>query len=1515
VGTRSALWLAALSSILLTAAGAALGAGVGSGSSITGVFSTPGTTTTTNPGPYPDPPTQLAATPTSNGVTLTWQPPSFDGGSAIVGYVVFRWNEAGGDPKQFAVGNVTSYTDVNTAKGVSYIYEVSATNATGTGSVSNYVVVTALGPGQPPIFGPYQSFPTGSWPEAVALGDVTGDGRADAVMVTSAYFSPTADHHVFVFAQNADGTLAAPVSYLTAATSNSDPATVAVGDITGDGRNDVLVGIDKVGVQLFPQLASGLLGSPTTVPTTNAEKIRVGQLNGDGKLDVVGIGWGTNTVGVLFNNGGGGLSAPVTYAAPHGGYDDLEVGDVSGDGRDDIVVMSGQSFLPNISVLPQLSTGGFGQTASYSLPGNVLTGGIGVGDVNGDGRNDVVTDDWFDDKLAVFPQTALGTLGTPVLYPGPGSPAPVEVADLDADGRADVLVDDGGATVYRQRADGTLAPKETYTKPGTDNPHGLAVGDINGDRMPDVVSASFGYGLVVLRNVLPPPGATVPGAPAFVSAVPGKLSVTLTWKAPASTGGASVTGYRIYRGTSAGAETFFSTAPAEATSFVDTRNLAGGTKYYYRVSAVNAVGEGAASNEVSATPTAASVPDAPALTEANIGYDSVFLDWTEPASNGGAEITAYRVYRGTASGAETLYATTTSAYLTNFLDSGATGGTKYYYRVSAVNAVGEGALSNELSATPLTPRVPDPPTLAAATGDYSTVHLVWKRSSDGGAEISAYKVYRGTTSGGETLLTTLGSSATAYDDSSGVNGTTYFYEVKAVNSVGDSAFSNELSATPIAPSAPGAPTLRQATAGFSSVSLAWDAPGFNGGVALGGFKVYRGTASGNETLLTTLANVTSYTDTSGVSGTLYYYRVTAFNSVGESVPSNELSAVPVRRLFDPYQAYFVGSWPQAVAIGDVTGDGRNDVVLVTSSYFDPANDYHVFVFAQRADGTLAPPVSYPTAGTPASVAVGDVTGDGRADVVVGLDGYGVQVFPQISAGALGTPTVTAYADTRLIRLGQLDGDGRLDVASAGRSTVAVFLNDAQGGFKQPTTYPVAAGDLEIADVTGEGRDDLVGLAGNNVYVWPQLTDGLGPGAASYPTGANAWGTWGIGTGDLTGDGRTDVVVSYGGNWPNSFIAVLAQNQYLELDPPIAYPSLDIPEPIDTADFDLDGRADVALLHGGYNTAGIHRQRPDGTLFPEERYGIPYASHYWQQALAAEDFTGDGSPDLAAADYNNGLVVLRNTTAPANAPAAPALTAAIADKAAINLTWTPPHAAGGSPSGYRVYRGTASGGETLLASIGTASSYADDTAVPGTTYWYQVRAVNSRGEGARSTERSATRPFSDPTPPTVPGGLKLVVAGTNQLALDWAPSTDNVGVAAYRVYRNSVLVATVPQTQYVDAGLAAATSYAYQVRAVDAAGNASAASATLTAKTVAQATSPTGTVAGAVYDATGTPLASAVVTVGSKSAKTNASGAWKVSNLKPGTYTETVGLSGYRGQTFNVAAVAGKTVLTVVTLTK
>jgi hypothetical protein len=380
----------------------------------------------------------------------------------------------------------------------------------------------------------------------------------------------------------------------------------------------------------------------------------------------------------------------------------------------------------------------------------------------------------------------------------------------------------------------------------------------------------------------------------------------------------------------------------------------------------------------------------------------------------------------------------------------------------------------------------------------------------------------------------------------------------------------------------------------------------------------------------------------------------ALAALGALVTAGSLSAAPVGQQFQPYQPISVGSSPAAVAVGDVTGDGRSDIVMTTDYDNDPANDFRVWVFAQTSTGQLAPPVSYVTAGSYGhwldSVAIGDITGDGRKDVVLGVDSVGVQVFPQTATGTLGAATLYPTSDGRLVRLGQLNGDGRLDVAAAGwgSNTVSVLLNNGAGGLGAPIQYQAQhAGydDLEVGDVSGDGRDDIVVMSGQlyavpNVSVLSQLAGGGFSAPATYSVGTNI-NTQGIGIGDVTGDGRNDVVVSYGGNRPGATIGVFPQTSAGVLGPVVPYASYDIPEPVEVGDVDLDGRADVVTLHGGWNDAGLYRQTMSGGLAAEELYPIPYASHYKPHGLALGDIDGNGSPDIALADYNNGLIVLRN----------------------------------------------------------------------------------------------------------------------------------------------------------------------------------------------------------------------------------------------------------------------------------
>ena len=199
-----------------------------------------------------------------------------------------------------------------------------------------------------------------------------------------------------------------------------------------------------------------------------------------------------------------------------------------------------------------------------------------------------------------------------------------------------------------------------------------------------------------------------------------------------------------------------------------------------------------------------------------------------------------------------------------------------------------------------TSTVPSAPTLQASAGD-SQVTLTWSVPFDGGSPITGYNIYRATTSGGEgtTPYVTVDSSTTTYTDTGLTNGVPYYYEVTAVNTNGESAPSSEVSATPAAVTAPSAPQNLQARTARGhnarGVQLNWSAPASDGGAAITGYNVYRengSTCDGNESQLTVLGNVTSYSDTATTSGASYCYDVTAVNAASlESLPSNQASAI------------------------------------------------------------------------------------------------------------------------------------------------------------------------------------------------------------------------------------------------------------------------------------------------------------------------------------------------------------------------------------------------------------------------------------------------------------------------------------------------------------------------------------------------------------------------------------------------------------------------------------------------
>ncbi|MFL5676970.1 MAG: fibronectin type III domain-containing protein, partial [Chloroflexota bacterium] len=133
-------------------------------------------------------------------------------------------------------------------------------------------------------------------------------------------------------------------------------------------------------------------------------------------------------------------------------------------------------------------------------------------------------------------------------------------------------------------------------------------------------------------------------------------------------------------------------------TYSDT-SVTNGTTYFYAVSALNAIGEGSRSTERSATPTApATLPGSPRnVTATPNSSKGINLAWQAPTSNGGSAVTQHRIYRSTTSGAETLLASVTGTTF-SYRDASTRRSTLYYYVIRAVNAVGVGPNSTEVSA-------------------------------------------------------------------------------------------------------------------------------------------------------------------------------------------------------------------------------------------------------------------------------------------------------------------------------------------------------------------------------------------------------------------------------------------------------------------------------------------------------------------------------------------------------------------------------------------------------------------------------------------------------------------------------------------------------------------------------------------------------------------------------------------------------------------------------------------------
>ena len=352
-----------------------------------------------------------------------------------------------------------------------------------------------------------------SYTYSVAAGDFNGDGIADVVVGQA---GNTNAPGVAVFLANPDGSLKPGVTYGTS--SNMDYVTVA--DFNGDGKADIAATDSNAGVvQIFLGNGDGTftLGQSYATDTAGSPdptNLTTGDFNQDGKLDLAVANTVSGTVGVLFGNGDGTFGTLTNYGIEGNVYG-VTAADLNGDGHLDLAVTTGNSgndvsvFLANND-----NTGTF-QAETTVATGSGYAESVAFGDLNGDGKLDMVVSmiegPIYAGALVVALGNGDGTFQSPNAFPssiqgdtlGFSHPVNLQLIDFDGDSKLDVVYNNenyGTVGLLYGLGDGTFFDPVEF--PTSGYALGLAVADVNGDGAVDVVTGNeyVGGASVMLNN-------------------------------------------------------------------------------------------------------------------------------------------------------------------------------------------------------------------------------------------------------------------------------------------------------------------------------------------------------------------------------------------------------------------------------------------------------------------------------------------------------------------------------------------------------------------------------------------------------------------------------------------------------------------------------------------------------------------------------------------------------------------------------------------------------------------------------------------------------------------------------------------------------------------------------------------------------------------------------------------------------------------------------------------------------
>ncbi|CAF1512456.1 unnamed protein product [Adineta steineri] len=277
----------------------------------------------------------------------------------------------------------------------------------------------------------------------------------------------------------------------------SGPYPVTVGDVSGDGKPDIIVTNYKIGtVGVLLNAGNGTFLAQVAYPTGTTYdtwSVSLADMNGDSKLDIVVGNAASNNIGILLNTGNGTFGAQVTYSTGSGSHPYSVVAvDVNGDSKPDIIAAN--YYLGNIGVFLNTGNGTFGAPVTYSVGSSPFS--ITTADVNGDGKPDIIVANTGSDNVGVLFNIGNATFGAQVTYStGNGSePYSVVAIDVNGDNKPDIITANYNAFnvgVFLNTGNGTFVAQVTYSTGASSYPYYVSAGDVNGDSYADIVVANY----------------------------------------------------------------------------------------------------------------------------------------------------------------------------------------------------------------------------------------------------------------------------------------------------------------------------------------------------------------------------------------------------------------------------------------------------------------------------------------------------------------------------------------------------------------------------------------------------------------------------------------------------------------------------------------------------------------------------------------------------------------------------------------------------------------------------------------------------------------------------------------------------------------------------------------------------------------------------------------------------------------------------------------------------------------